>query len=80
MYHVLLGVTGVIVICAVLIFIMLIGQKPPAFVTQGAMIILLPSFILMAALYGGLAYIVKELSVLAERIRDISREMRKLKN
>lgn len=80
MYHVLLGVTGLIVVCAFLLFIMLIGQKPPTFITQGALTLFLPAFILMAALFGGLAYIVRELAVLGERIHDLSREMRKLKN
>lgn len=80
MYHVLLGVTGLSVVCAFLIVIILIGQKPPAFVSQAVITLFLPTFILIAALFGGLAYIVRELAVLGERIRDISREMRKLKN
>lgn len=78
MYHVLLAVTVLVVLGALLLFGSLIGQTP-AFASQRIITVLLPGFILLTALFAGLAFIVKELGVLGERISDISREMRKLK-
>ena len=78
MFYAMLSVTVLIVLGAFLLFISLFGEMPP-FLTQRLIAIMLPGTIILVALFAGLTFIVRSLEVLAERMRDISREIRNLK-